>query len=84
MSVTTEPIVEYIRHQQAKARRYFNMLYKTEKEKRKHRKVLNEILFQIEICEPMLIHLSGKTLIRWLQFDTVRKVEVAASNLKFA
>lgn len=69
---------------QKRTENFFKMLYPTKEEQDKREDILEEILYQIEVCEEMLIHISYATIIKWLQFDSVREVERKARSLKFA
>ena len=50
----------------------------------KKKEVLNEVLYQVEVCEGLTCPVELETIIDWLRNKTVREIENEARRLKFA
>ena len=66
------------------AEKCFDEIYTEEKETEKYRSVLNEVLYQIGVCEDLFCPVTEKQIEEWIACTTVNQIMHKARLHKFA
>lgn len=83
MSRSVDKFLEEVKEKQDKATEIFKKMY-TEEEQEQKEKVLDELLYQIEVCEGFCRPVTEKQIREWLTCENEIQVSRKAKAHKFA
>ena len=84
MAKYPDPLGERIKAKQRDAKKIFNSVFTSRKDRSNNTALLNEIYEQIRVCEEMCCPIPMDKIEEWINKGDVRKVTVEAWRIKFA